>query len=331
MKMKRFAVRAAPLVLAVVILHPSNASATSFIFDGTTLSPVVDSNDAPGFRPTAINNAGELVGEAPGSSARAFRFSDGRFEPILPGASFVRPWDINDSGVIVGWARPSTGGFANGFVYDAGNITTLSAPFAGAAQTTPLGINNSGAIVGTYAAPCTTFGSCESGFLYQNGVYTTINIAAGFFTKLLAINDHGQILGNYTDRSGTHYFTGSGGVFSQFDLPCGGGGGVARDMNNSSQIIGDCATVTPGNFIGVGQVFIHDLNSGTTTFISDPAWNYRGLALSNNGLALVERDPSLVPEPSSLIFLALGLVGIVGVTVRGYRSRFLGHVRGYQG
>ena len=95
-------------------------------------------------------------------------------------------------------------------------------------------------------------------------------------------------------------------------------------MNNSNQIIGDCATVT-----GVGQVFIHDLNSGTTTFISDPAWNYRGLALSNNGLALVERDPSLVPEPSSLIFLALGLVGIVGVTVRGYRSRFLGHVRGY--
>ena len=72
----------------------------------------------------------------------------------------------------------------------------------------------------------------------------------------------------------------------------------------------------------------NDLNSGTTTFISDPAWNYRGLALSNNGLALVERDPSLVQEPSSLIFLALGLVGIVGVTARGYRSRFLGHARG---
>ena len=310
MKVKRFAVRAAPLVLAVVILHPSNASANPFIFDGTTLSPVVDSNDAPGFRPTAINNAGELVGEAPGGSARAFRFSDGRFEPILPGASFVRPWDINDSGVIVGWARPSTSRFTIGFVYDAGNITTL------AESITPFGINNSGDIVGSYATP-----RGENGFLYQNGVYTTINIAADS-TRLLAINDHGQILG--TDTRGTHYFIrGSDGVFSQFDLPCGGGGGVARDMNNSNQIIGDCATVT-----GVGQVFIHDLNSGTTTFISDPAWNYRGLALSNNGLALVERDPSLVQEPSSLIFLALGLVGIVGVTARGYRSRFLGHARG---
>jgi hypothetical protein len=318
MKMKLFAVRATTLVLAVMILHPSNASATPFIFDGTTLSPVVDSNDAPGFHPTAINNAGELVGEAPGGSGRAFRrFSDGRFEPILPGASDVRASDINDSSVIVGWARPSTGG-SNGFVYDAGNITTL------AANITPFGINNSRDIVGSYATP-----RGENGFLYQNGVYTTINFAADS-TRLLAINDHGQILG--TDSGGNHYFIrGSGGVFSQFDLPCSGGGGAARGMNNSNQIIGDCATVTPGNFIAVGQVFIHDLNSGTTTFISDPAWNYHGLALSNNGLALVERDPSLVPEPSSLILLALGLVGIVGVTVGVYRSRFLGHARGYQG
>jgi probable HAF family extracellular repeat protein len=63
-------------------------------------------------------------------------------------------------------------------------------------------INNLGEIVGSYADA----NGIYHGFIYQNGVYTTLDDPLGVGgTGLYGVNDLGQIVGVYFDASGTAY------------------------------------------------------------------------------------------------------------------------------
>jgi uncharacterized membrane protein len=64
--------------------------------------------------------------------------------------------------------------------------------------TVALELNNLGDIVGGYADENNSF----YGFIYRNGVYTTIDNPLGEYgTSLFGINDVGQIVGSYVDGS----------------------------------------------------------------------------------------------------------------------------------
>ena len=69
-------------------------------------------------------------------------------------------------------------------------------------------INERGEIEGVYA---NTLDECFAfqahGFLLRQGQYTAIDFPEAVFTGTFAINDDGQIVGNYTDKQGnTHGF-----------------------------------------------------------------------------------------------------------------------------
>jgi probable HAF family extracellular repeat protein len=103
-------------------------------------------------------------------------------------------------------------------------------------QVTPIGINDSGQIVGTYVDSS----DVSHGFV-RNGVkFTTLAVtfAGATSTIPLANNDAGEIVGGWTDSGGvTHAFTLVGSTYTSFDYP-GATYTQANDINTQGDIVG---------------------------------------------------------------------------------------------
>jgi probable HAF family extracellular repeat protein len=149
-----------------------------------------------------VNNAGQIIGTAtnftPGSPF--FLETNGVFSQISLPASlnpnpvifFVSANAINNKGEIVGayWMAGGPDGItASGFLDDNGLFTPIQ--FPGAADTTALGINDSGEIVGTYADSA----GVPHGFLDNNGSFTAIDFPGARYTVVSGINNAGEIVG----------------------------------------------------------------------------------------------------------------------------------------
>jgi probable HAF family extracellular repeat protein len=167
-----------------------------------------------------------------------------------------------------------------GFFYSNGVFTTLNLPSDPhvstlLAETRPLGINNAGQIVGTYYVG---FGSdfVEHGFLYQNGVYITLDdplahnvVGARDSTRAQGINNLGQIVGTYDDNGGnTHSFLLSDGVWTTLDIPGTTQGTYAQGINDLGQVVGyyvDSNDQTHGFLYSNGSYTILDRPGGLST------------------------------------------------------------------
>ena len=98
-------------------------------------------------------------------------------------------------------------------------------------------------------------------------------------TQAFGINNHGEIVGDYTDASGTmHGFTYMGGVFTTVDDPAGvPGSTVINGTNDLGQLVG----------------FYADANDNVIGFVATPT-----------------------PEPSGLLLLGSGVLGLAGIVRR---------------
>jgi uncharacterized membrane protein len=77
-----------------------------------------------------------------------------------------------------------------------------------------VGINDKGHVVGFYDDPVT---GRERGFVYDKGVFTTIDAPNSLATNVFAINSAGQIVGAFRDVSAPQQYQGfvlSNGVFT---------------------------------------------------------------------------------------------------------------------
>ncbi|GEM_PF-842911 len=161
---------------------------------------------------TGINDSGQIVGYSyNGTIDNGFLDASGVFSTISDpnaGSSFGQgtfPWDINNSGVIVGYYIDSNN-IVHGFIDQNGVFTTLDDPQAGQTAgegTYVLGINNLGQVSGYYVVQGTgqDLGLDYHGFVYSNGAFTQVDdpdaLATGG-TEVYKINDSGQLVGNYT-------------------------------------------------------------------------------------------------------------------------------------
>jgi len=139
-------------------------------------------------------------------------------------------------------------------------------------STSPNGINDSRTIVGTYSITqqCVhTFCATPYGFIWNNGTFTKLTYPGSNATVATAINNGGQIVGNYTtvpltpQRSNGFIYNGgtfttlnvSGAVFTQ-----------PKGINSSGQVVGYFLTSAEHGFLYNGSTFTtFDYPSATYT------------------------------------------------------------------
>ena len=255
----------------------------------------------------AINNVGQVVGESTGGGSRALLWSNGTTIDLtanLPSSnSMYRPqsvaYDINDSGFIVGkFQSYDVTGPYSAFVWNYGNITNLGLGEAIAVNNSIqiVGQNIFGRIwnngVGSYFGTDSTDWIQDinnAGYIvgsnqhqaseWHNSSMSFLSTPANITGSVAwAINNSGDIVGQISDSAWTHASIWSNGAVADLNSFAGGTGwelNAAYDINDKGQIVGE------------GQIDGH-----THAFLMTP-----------------ESTP--VPEPSTVLLLAVGIGGIV--------------------
>lgn len=152
----------------------------------------------------------------------------------VPGSIDTNATGINNAGQVVGWYIDANSQ-AHGFLYSGGTYTTLDPP--GSVYSLAYGINDAGQVVGWYQK--TSLLANPQGFLLSGGTYTNIVPpgATGTMNSALAINNAGQIVGQYGPFGDQQSFLLSGGSYTKLDQP-GSTYTTVSAINNLGQILG---------------------------------------------------------------------------------------------
>jgi probable HAF family extracellular repeat protein len=164
------------------------------------------------------------------SGGGAFLYDAGVFTPIevpFPGADSTVVLGLNNRGHLVGSYQLPPG--YHGFVYADGAFIPLDAPGA-SGLTQAVGINDADQVVGIYGV--NPGGTNVHSFVYQDGRFTPLDADGASETWVVGINNRGQILGHYTDESGSHGFLYDVGVFTLLDTLGAFAGKNAFGLNN---------------------------------------------------------------------------------------------------
>lgn len=195
--------------------------------------------------PWAINNSGQVVGEAveqPGVSYRAFLYSGGVIQDIgTLGGPSSGARDINDSGQITGFADVSSQPFpTQAFLYEAGTMSTLGSLTANR-NSHGIGINGLGQVVGDSSVVVNNDNEKHT-FLYSGGTMHDLgdlDSPSSGQTTARDITNSGLIIGAYVLTGGpssSHAFVYDGSFHDLGTL--GGNRSSASAINEAGLIVG---------------------------------------------------------------------------------------------
>jgi hypothetical protein len=319
------------LGLAVMTLFVGAGSATANPYVFTTVNDPIAAVGGGDTVITGINDTGALAGfyRDTGSSGTFHSFVDigGNFTTIddplaLAAGGSTFAYGINNAGVIAGYF--TTNGASHGFIDIGGTFTTIDDPSAIPGTTTVYGINNLSSLVGTYIASPNQ----NLGFVDVAGTFTPVNDPAGTSgTTVNGINDSGILTGVYSDSTGVHGFTDSGGVFTTIVDPAAVGFDTGPDgINDAGAFVGQYLDNSNqsnfgGSFLDIGGVFtpindpLADLSvGGTVAFDINNTGTIVGEYFESTGpgqgFVATPQSLTAVPEPNSFLLLIGGLAGL---------------------
>ena len=231
----------------------TNAAGVTQAFVAAVTPNYVFGSPAPTASSTVVNaagnNGGEVVGTTTNGSGVDLGFIDKAgvittFQDT--GATSTDITAVNAGGTLTGFSSAGAGANGQWFTVTSDGVVTDHADDGD--SITPTAINAGGEVVGDDGL---------NGFFAVGGALTVLSAPGATGTLVSAVNDAGEIVGNYTDASGVqHGFTDIGGVFATID-PAGSTSTEVAGVNNGGEIAGtyiDSSGVTDG-FTETGGVF----------------------------------------------------------------------------
>ena len=224
------------LCCAAVPVRVIWAQSGGYVF--TTICPNPPGVPGVGCEAYGINNNGQIVGKE--SGVPGFLYEGGSLSSVpLAGQG------INNTGEIVG----------DGFLDVAGSLSSVA--FPSATQTSAVGINDAGEIVGYYRDSSGNY----HGLLDVGGNFSSIDFPGAVATYAFGINASEQIVGYYFDilaNGSPHGFLYSAGNFSSINFPSAFGT-APHGINNDGQISGMWEDIGGGGpqhgFVDTGGTF----------------------------------------------------------------------------
>jgi probable HAF family extracellular repeat protein len=279
--------------------------------------------DGSSFRPTSINNLGQVAGTVftPDGFSAFVRDTDGTVT-MIPGAPSIdaSAAAINDIGAVV--VNTSDGNGSSGaFVWQGSTSTAIVGP--GGTAPIATAINNAGVVVGRAGNGA----GQTQGFRWQAGSFTSLGSIGNSDSEAYGINEAGDIVGATTTLAGifSAYVWRSG---TMTVLPGLGLSGAAYGINAAGWVVGsgmdDPFTTKAMLWVdGIGYdlgTLVPELASFTNAFgvgINDAGdiIGYGQRAGFETGFILKSRAPGGVPEPASWAMLITGF-GLTGAALR---------------
>jgi hypothetical protein len=260
-----------------------------------------DAPNAQSTNPAAINASGTVAGsfqDAKGSHGFV-RQSNGTITTFdVPGSTGTGATGIDDAGLIVGFSNGPTatqGYFSHvtrGFLRSPTGTIQLFDCFQGtggnpgASWTTPVAINNKGAVVGSCDVLIDIDYYSDSFVMKPNGSIAGINFSGQLgFTAATSINDKNQITGSYVAAiDATHGFILSpNGTLTSFDAVPNPDTSQSETrpqaINYAGTVVGNYTTEGGGQYHG----FIRDASGNITSFDVENSTNTYPIAIKADG------------------------------------------------
>jgi len=265
------------------------------------------------FAGRAINESGQVAGTGPGGRAILWTASDGAMDLGTLGGAIASGEALNDAGQVVGWSQVAGSLTTHAFLWTSGQ--GMQDLFVIAGMTTANDINNRGQVVGSGPGP----DGKTHALLWTPGVGTRdLGTLGGLFTASIAyaINEAGDVVGDSfmpNDPSGLHRAVLWRPGQRIRDLgTLGGQGAVARDINESGQVVGEALTE-----FGPHRAFLWTEAHGMQDLGSVGNFNSSAFAINDVGVVVGETDSEFGPSHAGLWTAADGMedLGVIGMSV----------------
>jgi len=283
-----------------------------FVWNGEENLVLSDTSSRDAY-PRDINNSGRVVGFLSNHLGQKAAIWDDGVRRDLGGLGGDSSWAlaVNDNGLVAGCAETANRELHlflwDGALHDQGLLPSR--------YDNILGINNHGRIVGRG-------GGIIEGWIWENGQYTSLkDLEGGRYSSPSDINDNGLVVGmSYIDQSQSVAASWRDAQISALPLPEGADYSTAHSVNNLDQIVG---TYRISGSRAKGCLWNDDgYWALEDRIVSDVDWEIReGWYVNDAGQILIlawadghgfqELMLTPIPEPSTLVLLCMGAVGLL--------------------